>query len=235
MSKSQKVGAPKEKKPGNITIDLGEAIDKRLKTALGSAKAESRASIGGFGHGRPVFGGSRFGRPALGGGFGRSIGGGFRPFYGSRFSPSLAGGSVLKGVQSDIKTMDMLMGAGVGIIGNRALMRVTPNFAILGSNEIVHAAIAFVVGIIPAVIKQNSVTLGVAIPGALVLGGSLVDWALSAMNIRKPVLSGASQNRQGVDAAMAARQRLADIQARLSPARQQAPQAGAQRAYATAR
>jgi hypothetical protein len=236
----------KSKKPGNITVDLGEAIDKKLRAAIGSAKSEARASVDGFRPGslgnRPMFS-SRFGgrpafgrfggRPALGSGFGRPISGGFRPFS-SRFSPSV-GGSMLKGVQSSVNTLELLAGAGVGVVGNRALMRVTPSLAFLGTKELVHATVAFVVGLIPALVRQNSVTLGVAVPGAVVLAGALVDTALTAINIQKPVLSGLNQNRQGVDAAMAARQRLADIQARLSPVRPAAVQQGAQRAYATAR
>lgn len=231
---------PKDKKPGNITVDLGEAIDQKLRAAIGSAKSEARASVDGFRPGsfgqRPAFGRfGRFGRPALGSGFGRPVSG-FRPFS-SRFSPSV-GGSMLKGVQSSVNTLELLAGAGVGVIGNRALMRVTPSLAFLGSKELVHATVAFVVGLIPAIVRQNSVTVGVAIPGAVVLAGALVDTALSAIGIQKPSLSGGAQNRQGVDAAMAARQRLADITARLSPARPaavQTAQQGAQRAYATAR
>lgn len=239
MSKPQKGPEPKSKKPGNITVDLGEAIDRKLRAAIGSAKSEARASVDGprsvaFGR-RPMFGGSRFGRPALGSGFGRPVSGGFRPFYGSRFSSPSLGGSMLKGVQSETKTLDLLAGIGVGVVGNRALLRVTPSLTFLGSSALVHSSVAFVVGLIPAMVRQNSVTVGVAIPGAVVLAGALVDYALNAMKIGQPALSGAGQNRQGIDAAMAARQRLADITARLSPARQVAAQPAAQRAYATAR
>jgi hypothetical protein len=239
MSKPQKGPAPKDKRPGNITVDLGEAIDKKLRAAIGSAKSEARASVGGsrsgaFGR-RPMFGGGRFGRPVLGGGFGRPVSGGFRPFYGSRFSSPSLGGSMLTGVQRQTNTLELLAGAGVGVVGNRALMRVTPSLTFLGSSALVHSSVAFVVGLIPALIRQNSVTVGVAIPGAVVLAGALVDYALNAMKIGQPALSGANQNRQGIDAAMAARQRLADITARLSPARPAAVQSGAQRAYATAK
>lgn len=230
MSKPQKGAAAKApKKPGNITVDLGEAIDKKLRAAIGSAKSEARTQVG-YGYGqagrhRPIFGG-RFGRPVLGSGYGRPFGG---PSFAGRFNPSMGGTSILKGVQSSTSTLELLGGIGVGVVVNRSLMRLTPAIVKV-NNEAAHAAIAFVVGLIPAIIKQNSITVGVAIPGAVALGASLVDWAMNAIGIQRPSLSGGA-SRQGVDAALAARQRLADIQARLSAPRTQQVQ-GAQRVVA---
>jgi hypothetical protein len=239
MKKPQK-GAGR-KASGNITVDLGEAIDKKLRSAIGEARKDvGPAKMAGY---RPgMFGGYRpgggsslsrfssrssFGRPSLG------SGGSFKPWYADRESRFSKLGLGALGVQNEVKTWDMLTGAAIGVIGNRALVRVSPDI-IKKDSALLHNAIAFVVGVIPALVKQNSITLGVALPGAVFLAGSMVDWALDAIGINRPALKGSEgAPRQGVDAALAARQRLVEIQQRIAP--RPAVAAAPARSYAQAR
>jgi len=238
MKKPQKGAGRKES--GNITVDLGEAIDKKLRSAIGEARKDATpAKMAGY---RPgMFGGYRpgggsslsrfssrpgFGRPALG------SGGSFRPWYADRESRFSKLGLGALGVQNEVKTWDMLTGAAIGVIGNRALVRVSPGL-INKDSALLNNAIAFAVGVIPALVKQNSITLGVAVPGAVFLAGSMVDWALDAIGIAKPALKGSEgAPKQGIDAALAARQRLVEIQQRIQPRPAVAAPA---RAYAQAR
>lgn len=246
MKKSQKGAGRKE--TGNITIDLGEAVDKKLRAAIGEARKDvgGPAKMAGYrpgmfggyrpggasGLSRPGFG--RFGgRPAIG-----SNGGSFRPWYAdreSRFGSKLGLGAL--GVHTEVKTWDMLTGAAIGVVGNRALVRVSPSIVSVKDpkvNAMVQNAIAFVVGVVPALVKQNSITIGVAVPGAVFLAGSMVDWALDAIGINRPSLAGSEgAPKQGVDAALAARQRLAEIQQRIQP--RPAVAASPARAYAQVR
>lgn len=224
MKKPQK-GAG-QKASGNITVDLGEAIDKKLRSAIGEARKDVSGPAKMAGYRPGMFGGYRpgggsglnrfssrssFGRPSLG------SGGSFRPWYADRETRFGKLGLGALGVQSEVKTWDMLTGAAIGVIGNRALVRVSPDI-IKKDSALLHNAIAFVVGVIPALVKQNSITLGVAVPGAVFLAGSMVDWALDAIGINKPALKGSEgAPKQGVDQALAARQRLVEIQQRIQP------------------
>jgi hypothetical protein len=207
--KAKKAAAPRGN--GNITVDLGEAIDRKLRSAMG--KSDEKASIGYSGGGyRPgMYGWKPYGaeRPNR---FGME-----RP---NRFGGSInrwsLGGSSPFGLSRQVSTMGGLTGIAVGLIGNRALMRVSPSI-VKTSNLIAHSAIAFVVGLIPVLVKQNSVTLGVAIPGAVYLAGSIVDWAFDAVGIAKPALSGSAPVQSGVNQAIEARQRLIDLKGRIHP------------------
>ena len=196
---------------GNITVDLGEAIDRKLRSVMGKNEPEKKGM------------GSSY-RPGM---FG------WKPYGGDR--PSRFGGSIGRwtlgdrgplGLPREANTIGTLTGLGVGIIGNRALMRVSPSI-VKSDNAIAHNAIAFAVGLIPLFVKQNAVTLGVALPGAVYLGGAIVDAGFDAVGISRPALRGAEGAGQGINRAIAARQRLQDIQSRM-PAQQ-----GAQRVYAT--
>jgi hypothetical protein len=154
--------------------------------------------------------------------------GGYRPWYADRESRGGGGGTLgMAFLNEPVKPVSMLGGLALGVIGNRALIRVTPD--IIGTTmEIAHTGIAFVVGLIPALVKPNNITIGVALPGAVYFAGSLVDWAFNKVGIKKAALSGGAeapqaqpQQRQGADAALAARQKLADLQNRIQPAAQQ--------------
>ncbi|HXX92353.1 MAG TPA: hypothetical protein VEN81_01890 [Planctomycetota bacterium] len=205
---------------GNITVDLGEAIDRKLRSAMGKDKPE-RESIGYSGGFRP--GGYRPGMY------------GWKPYGAER--PSRFGGSINRwrlgdsspfGISRQVSTMQGLTGIGIGLVFNRALMRVSPSI-VKTSNLIAHSGIAFVVGLIPVLVKQNSVTLGVALPGAVYLGGSIIDWALDSVGIARPALSGSAPlaggaaPAAGVGQAIQARQRLVDLQNKIRPAQAAAP------------
>lgn len=203
--KAKKVAAPRN---GNITVDLGEAIDRKLRSAMGKGAPE-KTSIGHSGGYRPgMYGWKPYGAERtsrFGGPINRWSLGGPSPF----------------GISRQLSTMQAVTGISIGLISNRALMRISPAI-VKTSNLIAHSAIAFVVGLIPVLIRQNSVTLGVAIPGAVYLGGSIVDWAFDAVGIAKPALSGSAPLAggaapTGVSQAIQARQRLVDLQQRIRP------------------
>jgi hypothetical protein len=208
-----------ERGNGNITVDLGEAIDRKLRSAMG--KSDEKASIGYSGGGyRPgMYGWKPYGaeRPNR---FGMERPNRFGMERPNRFGGSInrwsLGGSSPFGLSRQVSTMGGLTGIAVGLVGNRALMRVSPSI-VKTSNLIAHSAIAFVVGLIPVLVKQNSVTLGVAIPGAVYLAGSIVDWAFDAVGIAKPALSGSAPVQSGVNQAIEARQRLIDLKGRIHP------------------
>lgn len=187
---------------GNITVDLGEAIDRKLRSVMGKAPAADKAAMG-----SPY-------RPGM---FGWKPYGSERP---SRFGGSInrwtLGDSGPLGLKREVNVMGALTGVGVGIIGNRAIMRVSPSI-VKTDNVLAHSAIAFVVGLIPVFVKQNAVTIGVAIPGAVYLGGSIVDWGFDLIGISKPALRGASAEGQGINRAIQARQRLVDLQGKIQP------------------
>lgn len=208
------------RKDGNVIVDLGEEIDKKIVSAVGAAKRSVERTEMGRG-GRPgMFGGYRPG------GYRPGMFGGYRPWYADRESRGSGGVLGMAFLNEPVKPVHMLGGLALGVIGNRALMRVTPD--IIGTSmEIAHTGIAFVVGLIPALVKPNNVTVGVALPGAVYFAGSLVDWAMNKVGIKKPALSGtetsqpAQQQRGTPDAALVARQKLSDLQQRIQPAQQQ--------------
>lgn len=242
------------RKDGNVIVDLGEEIDKKIVSAVGAAtrgteRDTERAEMGRPGGYRPgmfggyrpggyrpggyrpgMFGGSRPGsssgsRPGSPGGSRPGMFGGYRPWYADRDSRVSGGVLGMKFLTEPVKPVAMLGGLALGVIGNRALMRVTPDI-INTTMEIAHTGIAFIVGIIPALVKPNSITVGVALPGAVYFAGSLVDWAMNKMNIKdtRKTMTGTeapAQQRGGADSALAARQKLADLQQRIQPAPQQ--------------
>jgi hypothetical protein len=111
----------------------------------------------------------------------------------------------------------MVSGLAIGVLANRALMRGSPD-VVKTDIEVVHTGILFGLGVIPLLVKPNAITLGVAIPGAVYFAGSLVDWMMNKAGIRKPALSGdapAQAPRQGMDQALAAREKMAQMQQRI--------------------
>jgi hypothetical protein len=204
--KSRK-SAGRSKDTGNIVVDLGEEIDKKLRSVVGQVtmsgrgSKESPASIG-----RPGFGGYRPG------GYRPGMFGGYRPWYADRSGS--AGTLGMAWLNEPVKPIQMLGGLAIGVVGNRSLMRVTPD--IIGSKrEWVHSGIAMVLGIIPAMVRPNSITVGVAIPGMVFFAGSLVDMALNAVGIKKAELSGsgpAGIPRQAAESAIATREKLSSLQ-----------------------
>lgn len=190
--KSEKKGSAR-KADGNITIDLGEAIEKKLGTAGMSGGKMAPRRPGGY-------------RPGM---FGS-----YRPWYASarQGGPSL--GAKL-GLPESVNVGDNLTGIFLGTAANRVLNWVVPRVLNTDSALAVNAA-NFGLGLIPYLAKKNGLTVGVATPGLIYLAGSIVDWALEKSQLlgARPMLSGVS--RPSASDAAAARQKLADLQSKLS-------------------
>lgn len=242
--KPHKKGAGQKADSGNIVqVDLGEKhhqkvsrmIDEKLaaagvavRTGLAGGKVStlsttSPAKIAGpsrpangnmlsgyrpgmFGH-RPWY--SRFGRPWLGQETAIVPSEGKRTFI------------IPESVRT-VKTGELLTGGGLGLIGNRALVRLTP-LLWKNNSKVLHEGLAFVIGAVPLLFKRNATTLGVALPGAVFLGGTLIDMLFDWVKMPKPTLSGGEgAPAVGQDATWQARQKLANIQNRINQP-QQAP------------
>lgn len=226
-----------------------EMSGKGSASEKASAKAEAPASMGSSRFGRPFRGRpgnvlsgyrpagirERFGeRPSLAGR--TSVGarpGSGRPWYqrhggkpwlGAETATVSSGRTYLipASVQS-VKTAELLTGGALGLVGNRALVKLTPMLW-GGQKEVVYEGIAFAIGLIPLAFKRNATTVGVALPGAVYLGGTLVDMLFNWLMPSKPAVkpaTAAGTMQGGQDATWAARQRLAQIQNRINQ-----PQAG---------
>jgi hypothetical protein len=260
MSKASKKG-PAEKKPekrsaaggggsGNVVIDLGETIEKKLRAAglSGSRAAASASKISGSkslyspfksaaGNRPGMFGGPRAGAFSA---YRPGMFGGYRPWY-SRFGgrpwlgqeaaaaavPYAPPGrwGLLPAQLQQVKTTELLTGMAFGVLGNRALVRLTPLLFKPAAGEkpskLLHEALAFGAGLVPLLFKRNPTTLGVAVPGAVIFAASLVDKLYDAINLPKADLAG-GDGAPRVDAALAARQKLAAIQQRIGAAQTQA-------------
>lgn len=204
---------------GNVTIDLGEVVEKKLRAAglrtevgkSGGAK-KGGYKAGTFGGYRPgMFGGyrpwySRFGRPWLG----------------QEAAPSRRYSLIPEAIKQ-VNTADVLTGLALGIVGNRALVRLTPALWTTNDQKLVHEGIAFLAGLVPMLFKRTATTLGVAVPGAVMLGGTLVDKLFTALFGPPAVtLKGGGMAAGGIRGGEAteARQRLAAIQQRINLAQQ---------------
>lgn len=207
----KKASGAGRKTDGNITIDLGEKIDQKLRSAAGSGKRE--------GLGRPWL--SRPGARPSGYRPGMYGFGSFRPWYASAQKGKFDLGRILKYPES-VSTNNALSGVAIGTVANRLLARLVPTVLPMVKSKLATDAINFGLGLIPALAKPNSMTVGVAIPGLVVLASDLTDWLLDWLKMPSPVLSGSlGDTRGGVDHALAARQRLAEVQSRIN---RQAPQ-----------
>lgn len=230
-AKSAKKSAGRGKDTGNIVVDLGEEIDKKLRSVVGqvamsgSGKKDGKAEMGrpGDGNYRPgMFGGYKPG------GYKPGMFGGYRPWYADKASLGAPRQSINEMVD---KPWWLAGGMALGVLTNRALLRVSPDI-VKTDVEVVHTGILFGLGIIPLLVKPNAITLGVAIPGAVYFAGSLVDFAMNYVGIKKPALSGgagpAAPRQAAASDALAAREKLAVMQQRITQqpqAQQFAPQA----------
>lgn len=214
--------AGRSKDTGNIVVDLGEEIDKKLRSVVGqvtmsgSKSKESSASMG-----RPGYGGYRPG------GYRPGMFGGYRPWYADKSSVGGGGGLGMAWLSQPVKPVQLLGGMAIAVIANRALLRVTPDL-IKTNYEWVHTGISFLIGVIPAMVRPNSITVGVAIPGMVFFAGSLMDAAMNAAGIKKHALSGSGSApvpREAAQSALATREKLATMQNTLN---QRAAQAQAQ-------
>jgi hypothetical protein len=223
------------KAAGNVTVvDLGEDIDKHLNRridqklkAAGVAEIPSKEKMAGPGYRAGGY------RPGM---FGH------RPWYADRESKfgHAMGSSYAERFRglSRPNLAHMAVGAGIGGLGIAGLMRVTPDI-VKSDLAMVHSGLAFLVGLVPVLAKPNSYTLGVALPGTVALGLSIFNWGLDALGISKPALRGiggpAAAPRAGLDAAVSARDKLAQVHGRMtSRPGAQAPQAAPARVVAQA-
>jgi hypothetical protein len=230
MKKPQKksAGASRKADSGNVILDLGEKHSQKIEkmidqkfAAAGMAGGSQKTGLGRPGSSR--FGGRFLGRPSMGAGyrpwFSRFGGEGRRPWMGQgaiALTPR-GGYQIIPMEIRNVVTSQLLTGMGLGIVGNRALVRLTPSLWPTNNSRIVHEGLAFAAGLIPLLFKRNATTLGVALPGAVYLGGTLVDMLFNALNMPQPALAGSQPGRlSGMDAALAARQKLAAIQSRIS-------------------
>jgi hypothetical protein len=209
---SSRIGKPFMGRPGNVLSGYRPGgIRERL---------EGRPSLSG----RPGFGRSvarpGFGRPSLGARPGRPWFQryGNKPWMGQEVASVPSGRTYLipASVQT-VKTAELLTGGALGVLGNRALVKLTPMMW-GGQKPLVYEGIAFVVGLLPLAFKRNATTLGVALPGAVFLTGTLVDmlfnWLMPAKVAAPATAAGTMQG--GQDATWAARQKLAQIQNRIN-------------------
>lgn len=162
------------------------------------------------------------------GGYRPGMYGGYRPSWANRFSSGLGAGSwklgdMLKLPESlKVTGKDLLVGGLVGTVANRVVTWVVPGL-VKTQSKLATEAIGFAVGLIPYLVKQNAMTVGVALPGLFFLAGSLTEWAIGKTNLlgAKPALSGGVPALAGgnTDAVLAARRKLAEVQARIAEAR----------------
>jgi hypothetical protein len=83
---------------------------------------------------------------------------------------------------------------------------------IKNDSKLLHEGIAFVAGLVPFLVKrQSAMALGVAVPGFIYLGGTLVDALFDYIGWTSPSLQGAQRSTPRYDAAMASRQKLAAL------------------------
>lgn len=239
MSKASKSAG--RSKGGNVPVnvfDLGEKIDKKLDMTIADKLREAglRTGVGKTSSGNV--------KPGAFGGYKPAMFGGYRPWY-SRFGRPGLGQEVVTERKFTLipttlqttKTTEVLTGLGLGLLGNRALVRVTPALW-KNDSKLLHEGLAFVAGVIPMIFKRNGTTLGVAVPGAVMLGGTLLDKLFDAI-LGPPSLSlKGAEGAPRADAALAARQKLAVIQQRINLAQAQAqkppnPRVVAQPQYAS--
>lgn len=222
MKKTQKKSAGKAER-GNVTVDLGEKHTQKIERMI-----NSKLSAAGMAGSRPVAGvagraaGSN--RPWLGNSAG------YKPWY-SRFGKpwlgqdatvtafTTPGRSRFNVIPVEIKTVDtgkVLTGMGLGLLGNRALVRVTPMLWPTQTNPLVHQGIAALAGIIPLLFERNSMTVGVAIPGVVYFAGTLVDMLYNSIGMPQRVVMAGGEGAPKVEGNQNARARLAAIQQRIN-------------------
>jgi hypothetical protein len=199
------------KNTGNVTVvDLGEEVDKvlvkridqKLKAAGVVGKAQQKEQMAGPGSSSYRAGGYRPGMF------------GYRPWYAdkqNKFGATMGSSysEKMRGLSRPNLT-HLGIGAGIGALGNAALLRVTPDI-VKSDLSIVHNAIAFTIGLIPVLAKPNSYTLGVAVPGAVMLAMSFFNFAMDQVGIKKPALRGSDASHASIESSVSARAKLQQV------------------------
>lgn len=228
MKKTQKKSAGKAER-GNVTVDLGEKHTQKIERMI-----ESKLTSAGMAGSRPgatIAGRSGANRPWLGNSAG------YKPWY-SRFGKPWLGQDAtvtafttprarFNVIPVEIRTVDTgkaLTGVALGLLGNRALVRVTPMLWGGQVNPLVHQGIAALAGIVPLLFERNAMTVGVAIPGAVYFFGTLVDQLYTALGMPARTIMAGGEGAPKADPNQSARARLAAIQQRIN-----APQQSSQR------
>lgn len=194
---SKQKGAGRQGQSGNVVFDLGEE----------AYRARSRSDMSG---GRGPLAGTY--RPG-------AFSAGYRPWYARGQGGSAWNLGQRFGIPERLDSNQTLTGALLGTLGNRLVVRVVPQ--VLGtSSRLAAEAVAFGVGLIPFLANRNSWTAGVALPGLVFLAGALSEVALDAVGLPRPVLAGIGESRRAIgamEAALAARQKLAEMAQRVRP------------------
>lgn len=222
--KKQPGKAGRKPESGNVVVDLGEKMQKRAEklvdqklqaaglTSRMAGKAPAAAAApyragslagqraGAFGGYRPWY--SRFGKPWMG--------------QGETYAPSRSFQLIPESLRQ-VTTTKLVGGLAAGLVGNRAIVRVTPLLWKSQNQRWVHEGLAAVLGLVPVLWKTTPMTLGVAIPGILFFGATIIDKIFDMVHIPKASLSGPGPSAsQGAGEARAVRERLATIQTRIN-------------------
>lgn len=222
--KSKKKSAGKAN-DGNVTVDLGEKHHQKIERMI-----ESKLATAGMA-GAPSGLASRFGSKAGVSGRPGMFGGGYKPWY-SRFGKPWLGQdassitafsmpgrrfNIIPMEIQTVKTADVLTGAALGLLGNRALVRLVPKLWVsASSNALLNEGVAFAAGLLPMLFKRNAMTVGVALPGAVYFAGTLVDMLYDAVKMPAKPANMSGSNGAPVDPNSGARARLAQIQQRIN-------------------
>lgn len=230
--KSKKKSAGKG--DGNVTVDLGEKHHQKIERMIESKLATAGMS------GAPSSLAAKLGSKSGVSGRPGMFGGGYKPWY-SRFGkPWLGQGdatmtafaapgrrfNIIPIEVQTVKTADVLTGMALGLIGNRALVRLVPKlWATAASNALVNEGVAFALGLVPMLFQRKAMTVGLALPGAVYFAGTLVDMLYNAVGMpAKPANMSGGASSTPADPNQGARARLAQIQQRINT-----PQASQQR------
>jgi hypothetical protein len=235
--KDKKSAGAGKKSDGNVLVDLGEKhtqkIDRMISTKLAEAGVRT---VGRSAATAPKASGSGPARwtPAAAKPAAMGSSKGFQPWYSKFGKPWLGqGGSavtVYPGERFKILPRDLEQsgaklfgGMGLGLIGNRAIVRITP-LLWQNNSKLVHEGIAFVAGLVPLLFKRNAMTVGAAVPGAIMLGATVLDALFNWLGMPKSNLQGVGDltPRQHIDATAAARNKLNSVQQNVNRALGQA-------------
>lgn len=172
------------------------------------------------------------------GGYRPGMYGGYRPWYAER----MAGmgdwklGAMFK-LPMEVRqaAKGLFTGGLIGVVADRTLAWVIPGI-LKTQNRLATEGVAFGVTLLPYLVKQNTWTLGMALPGLFAFTGALVEAGIGWTGLLgpKPMLSGtnaAASPAAHAAAVASARQKLAEANARMAGARAQAgaPRVTAQR------
>ncbi len=159
------------------------------------------------------------------GGYRPGMYGGYRPWYAGGSQGDWKLGQILR-LPGEVRqaARGLFTGGLIGVLGDRVLAWVAPGI-LKTNNRIAVEGVAFGVTLLPYVFKPNTWTMGMALPGLFAFMGALTEAAIGATGIlgAKPVLSGQASPANHAAAVAAARQKLAEANARMAGARVATP------------